>query len=582
MGGGPPGSAGVPPACTPVTCRSVSLRWCTRLPGRRERHGPGRSGAPEPLPFHPGRGDRRGCARIYAGGTPALPGGLHSMTSSRQKRSIGLPVHSWFDPDKALSAPFLRSAPPGRHADGNGLYLFVQPSGTRSWIQRLVVRGRRRELGLGSVRLVSLAEAREKALANRKLAREGGDPLAEKRRAEAMPSFSEGRRARAGTEAGRLAQPESRADLAERAWNATPSRASGRCRSRRCRGADVLEILSPIWHVKPDMAGKLRQHMRAVLEWAVAMELRLDNPCDRVGPVLGPQHKVVEHMRALPHRKVGAAIRTVRASTGAPGVKLAFEFLVLTAARWGEVRWAEWSEIDRDEGVWTLPAKRTKAKPPAPGAAVWPGAGDPGGGAGARGRSRSTGVHRPARESDRGEAAAPAAREAQDRGRAARVPIQFPGLGSRGNEPSPRGHRGGPWRMWSRTGSRRPMRARTCSSAGAGSCTIGPATWPARAEGLRPEQRSMAVRGGDSEGRCPQRVIKGSQPTQCMTLGLARGSGPFEPPTGESAPLAPPSPPPLPSPFPMTEASMAPEATATGLLRRFGELSTTTARANAL
>ena len=85
-------------------------------------------------------------------------------------------------PDKALSAAFVRTAPPGRHADGNGLYLFVQPSGTRSWIQRLVIRGRRRELGLGSVALVSLAEAREKALANRKLAREGGDPLAEKRR----------------------------------------------------------------------------------------------------------------------------------------------------------------------------------------------------------------------------------------------------------------------------------------------------------------------------------------------------------------------------------------------------------------
>ena len=83
------------------------------------------------------------------------------------------------------------SAPPGRHADGNGLYLFVQPSGTRSWIQRLVIRSRRRELGLGSVALVSLAEAREKALANRKLAREGGDPLAEKRRAEGIPTFAE-------------------------------------------------------------------------------------------------------------------------------------------------------------------------------------------------------------------------------------------------------------------------------------------------------------------------------------------------------------------------------------------------------
>lgn len=94
-------------------------------------------------------------------------------------------------PSNALSTAFLRSAPPGRHADGNGLYLFVQPSGTRSWIQRLVIRGRRRELGLGSVALVPLAEAREKALVNRKLAREGGDPLADKRRAEGIPTFAQ-------------------------------------------------------------------------------------------------------------------------------------------------------------------------------------------------------------------------------------------------------------------------------------------------------------------------------------------------------------------------------------------------------
>ena len=112
-------------------------------------------------------------------------------------------------PSNALSAAFLRSAPPGRYADGNGLYLFVQPGGTRSWIQRLVVRGRRRELGLGSVALVPLAEAREKALANRKLARQGGDPLAEKRRTEGIPHLRRSCLACAGTEAGRLARPAS-------------------------------------------------------------------------------------------------------------------------------------------------------------------------------------------------------------------------------------------------------------------------------------------------------------------------------------------------------------------------------------
>ncbi len=94
-------------------------------------------------------------------------------------------------PHKALSAAFVRTAPPGRHADGNGLYLFVQPTGTRSWVQRIVIRGRRRELGLGAAGLVSLAEARELALANRKLARSGGDPLSEKRRAEGVPTFAD-------------------------------------------------------------------------------------------------------------------------------------------------------------------------------------------------------------------------------------------------------------------------------------------------------------------------------------------------------------------------------------------------------
>ena len=126
--------------------------------------------------------------------------------------------------------------------------------------------------------------------------------------------------------------------------------------------ADVLEILTPIWHTKATTARKLRQRIRTVLEWAVAMEFRTDNPCDRLGPVLGAQDAVVQHMRALPHREVASALETVRASEGMPVVKLVFEFLVLTAARWGEVRGAEWAEIDRREGVWTVPATRMKAK----------------------------------------------------------------------------------------------------------------------------------------------------------------------------------------------------------------------------
>ena len=113
--------------------------------------------------------------------------------------------------------------------------------------------------------------------------------------------------------------------------------------------ADLLEILTPLWHRKVATAKRVRLRLRAVLEWAVAMEYRIDNPCDRIGPVLGPQKHLTEHMEAVPHREAAAVIRKVRGSTA------------LTAARWGEVRWAEWAEIDRDARVWTIPARRMKS-----------------------------------------------------------------------------------------------------------------------------------------------------------------------------------------------------------------------------
>ena len=85
IGTTPPGSAGVPPACCPFGCRSVSLRCCSRPPCRREPHGPGRSRGRAPLPVDSGGGDGRSCGRICAGGTPALPGGLPPMTGSHQR-----------------------------------------------------------------------------------------------------------------------------------------------------------------------------------------------------------------------------------------------------------------------------------------------------------------------------------------------------------------------------------------------------------------------------------------------------------------------------------------------------------------
>ena len=124
--------------------------------------------------------------------------------------------------------------------------------------------------------------------------------------------------------------------------------------------ADVLAVLTPLWHVKTRTARTLRQRIRSVLEWAIAMCYRDDNPDGRIGPVLGPQREVVRHMRALPHRDVAAAVQTVRASRSTRAVKLAFEFLVFTAARSAEVRLATWDEMDTAGRVWTVPATRMK------------------------------------------------------------------------------------------------------------------------------------------------------------------------------------------------------------------------------
>ena len=130
----PPGSAGVPPACYPVACRSVSLRCGTRPPCRRERHGLGRSRVLAPLPVDPGGGDGRGCARHCAGGTPALPGGHHRVTSSQQRKSIGLRVYSWYvlNNNRQFLPPMI--CPAGR---GSGLFEtnMFHPRITRSVVE---------------------------------------------------------------------------------------------------------------------------------------------------------------------------------------------------------------------------------------------------------------------------------------------------------------------------------------------------------------------------------------------------------------------------------------------------------------
>ena len=237
----------------------------------------------------------------------------------------------------------------------------MQPTGARSWIQRIVVRGRRRDLGLGGFPLVSLREARVEAFANRKVAREGGDPLANRHRPGNVPAFAE-----AAERVWKDKNPGWRHPRHAHDWMASMKRYViphlGNKPVSSVSSADILDTLRRIWHVRPETARRVRQRISAVMEWAVAMEYRGDNPCDRLGPVLGPQQNLVEHMRALPHGEVAGAVRKMSGSGATPPVKLAFEFLVLTAARSGEVRGARWAEIDLPARVWTVPARRMKSK----------------------------------------------------------------------------------------------------------------------------------------------------------------------------------------------------------------------------
>ena len=269
-------------------------------------------------------------------------------------------------PQKALSAAFVRTEKnPGRYCDGNGLYLLVTPSGSRCWIQRLAIRGRRRELGLGGFPLVSLAEAREKAFANRKLARNGGDPLEAKRKAQAVPTFKEAAGKviaihREGWKPGGKSEKQWKASLADYVFPRL-----GSLQVSDVTTADVMAVLTPIWLSKPETARRVRQRIGGIMKWAVAKNYRQDNPAgDAIRAALPKHHGLKKHHRAIHHSKVADALDKVRNSKASISAKLAFELLVLTATRSGEVRLARWEEIDLKKAVWTIPGERMKAKRP--------------------------------------------------------------------------------------------------------------------------------------------------------------------------------------------------------------------------
>lgn len=266
-------------------------------------------------------------------------------------------------PSKALTAVQVRAVrEPGRYADGGGLYLEVDPSGAKRWLLRTVVRGKRRDIGLGGLATVSLAEAREAALAMRKLARAGGDPLAERRRERrAVPTFEEAADIVHAEHAPGWKSPKHAAQ-----WKNTLREYAfpvlGRMRVDHIDAPDVLKVLAPIWLAKPETARRVRQRIGTVMDWAKAAgHRRSGNPVDGIEKGLPRQPDRSDHHDALPYSAVPGFIGDLRTADAGTSVRLAFEFLILTAARTGEVVAARWSEIDPEARLWTIPAERMKA-----------------------------------------------------------------------------------------------------------------------------------------------------------------------------------------------------------------------------
>ena len=272
-----------------------------------------------------------------------------------------------------LSANLVKAlAERGYYADGGGLYFRVSEFGTRLWAFRYTRAGKAREMGLGPYPEVTLKDARDLALAARKLLREDQDPIG---RRQASRSVIAAERQSALTFAQCAAafisikEKEWKNAKHGEQWRTTLARYAdpviGKMLVRDVQQAHVLKILEPIWTTKTETASRLRGRIENVLDYASARGYRqADNPArwrGHLDKILATPSKVakVEHHTALDYAQIGAFMVELRRqfSMGAR----ALEFAIITAARSGEVRGASWAEVDLDKAVWTIPEHRMKA-----------------------------------------------------------------------------------------------------------------------------------------------------------------------------------------------------------------------------
>jgi integrase len=251
---------------------------------------------------------------------------------------------------------------PGRYRDGSGLYLVADNKTAKRWLLRIMVQGRRRDLGLGSYPLIGLSEARELARDYIRAARSGDDPTVTLRRSNSVPTFEEVAR-------DYYAQHKSRWKNAKhrQQWINTLEQyvfpTLGKRRIDDIGTPDIVALLSPLWFEKHETARRLKQRISTVFDDAKGKGfLTGENPVAGVSASLKRDKRIrPKHFKAMDYRDVPAFIATLRSDERPAMAKLALEFVILTAARTGEVINATWEEIDVDKALWTIPGSRMKA-----------------------------------------------------------------------------------------------------------------------------------------------------------------------------------------------------------------------------
>lgn len=250
---------------------------------------------------------------------------------------------------------------PGFHSDGNCLYLKVEPNGSRRWILRTTLNKRRRDFGLGAPPTVSLRDAREEALKLLKDVRAGVDPAETRRKQAGLISFETEARAWYDSVQDTFRNEVHRRQIITTLESYVFPHIGSRAISE-IGTSDIHALILPIWNTKKETADRVLQRVGKVFDWAETRgHFTGKNPVQAVRKGLPKRGGVVKSHAALPYRQVPKFICALRSGKATDTVKWALEFLILTAARSGEVRGATWSEFNKDYSTWTIPATRMKA-----------------------------------------------------------------------------------------------------------------------------------------------------------------------------------------------------------------------------